>query len=185
MAVAALLAAGGGTRFAGPTHKLLAEVRGTPIVRLAYDAMVAAGIGDAVVVEGAVPLADVLPPGARIERNDRWAEGMATSLAVAVSVATSLDAGALVVGLGDQPGVLPAAWRLVADAPDAPIVVATYRGARGNPVRLRRDVWPLLPATGDVGARKLAREQPSLVTAVACPGDPDDVDTVEDLDRWS
>lgn len=174
--MAALLAAGGGTRFAGPTHKLLAEVRGKRIVDWAYEHAAATGL-EVVVVSGAVPLG--LPGEVR---NADWADGMATSLQVALAAAG--DADAVVVGLGDQPGVPPEAWTLVA-ACDAPIVVATYDGERGNPVRLRRDVWALLPTTGDVGARKLAREQPSLVTAVACPGDPNDVDTLEDLDRWS
>ena len=174
--VAALLAAGGGTRFHGATHKLLTEVRGKRIVDWAYEHAVASGL-DVIVVSGAVPLG--LPGEVR---NEAWAEGMATSLQVALGAAG--DADAVVVGLGDQPGVPAEAWTLVA-ACDAPIAVATYDGERGNPVRLRRDVWPLLPATGDVGARKLVREQPSLVTAVACPGDPNDVDTVEDLDRWS
>ena len=174
--VAALLAAGGGTRFAGPAHKLLTEVRGKRIVDLAYEHAVASGL-DVVVVSGAVAL-DL--PGE--VHNPDWAAGMATSLQVALREAG--DADALVVGLGDQPGVPPEAWSLVA-ATDAPIAIATYDGERGNPVRLRRDVWPLLPTTGDVGARKIARERPSLVTAVACPGDPNDVDTVEDLDRWS
>jgi molybdenum cofactor cytidylyltransferase len=174
--VAALLAAGGGTRFAGPTHKLLTEVRGKRIVDWAYEHALGAGL-DVIVVSGAVAL-DL--PGE--VHNPDWAAGMATSLQVALRAAG--DADAIVVGLGDQPGVPSEAWSLVA-AIDAPIVVATYGGERGNPVRLRRDVWPLLPTTGDVGARKIARERPSLVTAVACPGDPNDVDTVEDLDRWS
>ena len=176
--VAALLAAGGGTRFHGATHKLLAEVRGKRVVDWSYEHAVASGL-DVIVVSGAVPLG--LPDEVH---NPDWADGMATSLQVALRAAAELDADALVVGLGDQPGVLPEAWSLVA-ATDAPIAIATYDGERGNPVALRRDVWSLLPTTGDVGARKIARERPSLVTAVACPGDPKDVDTVEDLDRWS
>ncbi|HYD09380.1 MAG TPA: NTP transferase domain-containing protein [Acidimicrobiales bacterium] len=175
--VAALLAAGGGARFHGSTHKLLTEVRGRRIVDWAHAHAIESGL-EVIVVSGAVPLG--LPNEVH---NPSWRDGMATSMQVALAAAGDVDA--VVIGLGDQPGVVPEAWRLVADAPDAPIAIATYDGERGNPVRLRRDVWPLLPATGDVGARKIAREQPSLVTAVACPGDPNDVDTVEDLDRWS
>ena len=178
--VAALLAAGGGTRFAGPTHKLLTEVRGKRIVDWAYEHAVASGLDVVAVVSGAVPLG--LPGEVH---NPRWAEGMATSLQVAIGAATDAGADALVVGLGDQPGIDPEAWRLVAAAVDAPIAIASYAGERGNPVLLHRDVWPLLPATGDIGARKIAREREDLVTEVACPGDPYDVDTVEDLDRWS
>lgn len=112
--------------------------------------------------------------------NPRWAEGIATSLQVAIAAAG--DADAVVIGLADQPFVPAEAWRLVA-AVDAPIVVATYDGRRRNPVRLGREVWPELPTTGDQGASVLFRDRP--VVEVACPGDPADVDRVEDLEQWS
>jgi molybdenum cofactor cytidylyltransferase len=88
--------------------------------------------------------------------------------------------------LADQPFVTADAWRAVTDAdPDCRVVVATYDGRPGpHPVRLHRDVWPLLPTEGDEGARSLLEQHPEWRCRVPCLGSADDIDTVEDLARW-
>jgi CTP:molybdopterin cytidylyltransferase MocA len=174
--VAILLAAGGGTRFAGPTHKLLAPLRGKRVVEWAHEHAIESGLR-VVVVTGAVE--DLGLPGQ--VHNPRWQEGIATSLQAGIAAAAA--AHAVVVWLGDQPFIPGEAWRLVAEV-DAPIAVATYEGVgRRNPVRLARSVWPDLPATGDHGASVLFGQHD--VIPVACPGDPADVDRAKDLDQWS
>ncbi|MDG2112069.1 MAG: nucleotidyltransferase family protein, partial [Actinomycetota bacterium] len=80
--------------------------------------------------------------------------------------------------------VEPESWRRVADS-TAPIAVASYGGKQRNPVALDREVWPLLPIDGDDAARVVLRVRPELIEPVACEGFPDDIDTVEDLRRWS
>jgi CTP:molybdopterin cytidylyltransferase MocA len=182
--VAVVLAAGGGSRYLGPTHKLLTPLDGTTVVEHAVRAAVD-GLGSAIVVSGAVPLPTSIGEDARVQviRHPGWADGQATSLAVAIAAADRAGVDAVVVGLGDQPGVTAETWRRVA-ASQSPIAVATYDGRRRNPVRLHRSIWPLLPTTGDEGARSLFRRKPTLVEEVPCTGSPDDIDTLEDLLRW-
>lgn len=185
MSVAAvLLAAGGASRF-GDGAKLLATFRGRPLVSWALDAALGAGLDELIVVQGATDLDSVVPEEATLLGNDDWASGLATSLGVALDYCGRQGHRSAVVGLGDQPLVSAEAWRLVEAERTTPIAVATYDGRRRNPVRLDGVVWPLLPSSGDEGARALMRSRPELVTEVPCPGDPIDIDTVEDLARWS
>lgn len=183
--VAIVLAAGAGSRYLGPTHKLLAPFRGRTVVETAVSAALEADIGPVVVVSGAVDLpvrssADGL---LTVVANPQWAAGQATSVQAGLEVARRLGATSVVIGLGDQPLVVADAWRAVAAA-TTPIAVATYDGERGNPVKLDASVWSDLPTEGDHGARHLIRLRPELVSEVACAGSSADIDTQEDLDRW-
>lgn len=181
--LAVILAGGAGTRWDGPGHKLAAPVDGVrAVLRRAVDAAVAAGLDEVAVVLGALP-ADVveLPTGVTVLVNDGWADGQASSLALAVEYARAAGHGAVVVGLGDQPGLAPDAWRRVASSVDTPVAVATYDGRRGHPVRFAAVVWPDLPTTGETPGRALTACA-TRVTEVACPGFDADVDTVADLE---
>ncbi|MEY4175627.1 MAG: hypothetical protein RI900_2792 [Actinomycetota bacterium] len=182
--VAALLAAGGGTRFRGSSHKLLAPLHDRAVWLHALDHVLAAGFHHVVVVTGAVQLQP--PPPTLLRHNPRWSEGQATSLQVALEAARSLGASTVTVGLADQPFVPESAWQAVRDAdPDCRIVVAEYDGRPGpHPVRFAAETWPLLPHTGDEGARDLLRRHPDWVCRVPCIGSVADIDTTEDLDRW-
>ena len=186
---AIVLAAGGGSRFLGSHHKLLQPLAGRAVVRWALEAVAGAELSPIVVVTGAAVLTNVLAeslpndPEVVEVHNPHWRTGMASSLQAALLVARMRDMEAVVVGLGDQPGIPASAWRKVADT-QAPLAVATYAGVRRNPVRIHAELWSQLPHDGDEGARSLIRERPELVTEVACEGNADDIDTVDDVARW-
>ena len=187
---AIVLAAGGGSRFrasGGVCHKLLAPYLGRTVVEWSIEAAAAANLDATYVVRGAteLPVPPLAAGAVQFVRNDRWSEGIATSMRAGITRARRDGHAAVVVGLGDQPLVQTEAWRLVAQAGTKPVAVATYEGVRGNPVRLSSMVWPLLPATGDAGARLVMRRRPDLVVEVACPGRSADIDTVDDLAEWS
>ncbi len=189
---AVVLAAGGGSRWDGDGHKLLAEVDGRPVAAHALTAAAGAGLDELVVVTGAVDLSGVLtglldealPVAIKVLHNDRWVEGQAGSLGLAITYAAAVGHDAVVVGLADSPGVPPEAWRAVAAA-EAELAVATFAGRRRPPTLIARSLWGQLPEVGDQGARVLFDDRPDLVLEVPCPGDPADVDTMEDLRRWT
>jgi CTP:molybdopterin cytidylyltransferase MocA len=185
MTVAAVvLAAGAGSRFAGDTHKLVAVVRGRPVVAWAVEHAIGAGFDETVVVTGAIDLTAVLPPSVTVVHNPAWADGQAGSLQRAIGHAERAGHDAVVIGLGDQPFVPAEAWRLVRDS-GADLAVAVFDGRRTPPVRIAKALWAALPTSGDEGARVLLRSRPDLVVPVTCPGSPVDIDTVEDLSAWN
>lgn len=184
-----LLAAGEGSRFTGPVHKLRADLAGTPVVVRSLEAMLHSGIGACAVVTGAVPLGDLLQGVTEIV-NPAWKTGQRSSVLAAIAHARKVGVDAVVFALGDQPFLTPEAWRLVA-RDDSPLAVATYDGVRAHPVRIHRSLWDEFeamtpgPDGADAGVRTLMRLHPELVHEVACKGNPADIDTPEDLARWT
>ncbi len=189
--VAALLAAGGGIRFSGGDgdrpHKLLALLRGRLVWEWSLEHLLDAGFDHVVIVTGALELPIPTSDRVIVVHNPLWRNGQAGSVGLAVHAAGELGARAVTIGLADQPFVTSADWRAVADAPpEARLVLARYEDGTGpNPVRLHIDVWPLLPADGDTGARDLFRRHPEWVFPVRCVGSGADIDTLEDLERWN
>ncbi len=186
---AVVLAAGRGERFGGPQVKVLADVRGRPMVQHAIDAAVGSGLGPVVLVVGpdADDVAAQAGPGVEVVVNPRPGDGISSSLHVALDwlAARGIVHGA-VIGLADQPGVRATAWTRVADAYEhgASLAVATYAGVRANPVLIGRDLWPeALALRGDEGARQLMRRFEVIEVDCTDAGDPHDVDTPTDLER--
>lgn len=180
-----ILAAGSGSRFEGPSHKLLAEAKGRPVLSWVMDAVVDLPCDEVVVVSGAVDISQHVPERFTLLRNEDWEMGLASSLIVGVGWARLRGHDAITVGLGDQPGIDMRCYELVLTSRRKPLSVATYGGRRRNPVRLHHSIWELLPISGENGAKMLMESRPDLVEEVECLGDPFDIDTVEDLESWT
>ena len=119
-----------------------------------------------------------------ILHNERWEDGQSTSLRAATMYADARGHRTIVVGLGDQPGVPTECWQAVAAA-GSDIAAADFGNGKRPPVKLTDAMWSSLPVSGDEGARALMRERPEMVESVPCVGNEADVDTLEDLRRWS
>jgi CTP:molybdopterin cytidylyltransferase MocA len=124
--------------------------------------------------------------GARAVVNPDPARGMRSSLTLAVDAVG--DAEALAVLLVDAPGVGASAITAVVEAwTPGRIAVATYAGRRGHPTVMAPSLWreALELAGPDEGARALLKARADLVDEVDVAGDPADLDTPEDLARWT
>lgn len=179
---AVILAAGAGSRFLGETHKLRADLAGTPVLRRSVDAVLRAGYDEVFVVVGDDDFADVLPDGVTSISSPKWEQGQAHSVQAAVAAARDALLDAVVIAPGDQPLIGTATWAALRIADQTPWAVATYAGVRRPPTRLSASVWGDLPTEGDRGAWAALRPAPELVTEVRSAGDPTDIDTVEALD---
>ena len=186
---AIVLAAGRSTRMGGP-NKLLAEINGRPLVRIAAEEALASQARPVIVVTGhqrdgveaAVDGLDVVPV-----HNPDFAGGLSTSLKAGIA-AVPADADGAIVCLGDMPQVNARLIDQLLSAFDpekgALVVVPTIDGKRGNPVVWSRRFFPELAALdGDTGARNLIASYPEAVTEVSLTGNAAlvDVDTPDAL----
>jgi molybdenum cofactor cytidylyltransferase len=187
---AIVLAAGRSTRMGGP-NKLLAEIGGRALVRIAVEEALASRARPVVVVTGhqrerieaALKGLDVA-----FAHNPDFAEGLSTSLKVGIA-ALPADIDGAVVCLGDMPQVDAALIDRLLAAFDpekgALVVVPTIEGKRGNPVVWSRRFFSDLAALGgDVGARHLIGSYQEAVTEVPVTGRGalTDIDTPDALD---
>jgi molybdenum cofactor cytidylyltransferase len=175
-----VLAAGEGRRFGGT--KQLASFRGRPLLEHALEAM--SVVSPRVVVlghEAGAIRARVDLHGATPVVCDDWAAGQAASLRRGLEALGSVDA--VVVTLGDQPGITPEAIAAVIEADgEEDAVRAVYDGRPGHPVLLRRALIERAgELRGDVGFRDLLEGATVRELELGGLADPADIDTREEL----
>ncbi len=184
---AIILAAGRSTRMGTP-NKLIAPWRGKTPLEFVCAAATASECDKTIVVTGhqQEPIVEKVSKfEILLAHNPDYKSGMASSIKQGILVAQENDADAVLVLLGDMPGITSAMINKMIAAsqnndPKA-IIVATCEGKRGNPL-----LWPkmyfdqLLSLEGDQGARQIvSRYNDQIIELELGPGVMFDLDTPE------
>jgi molybdenum cofactor cytidylyltransferase len=183
-----VLAAGGSTRMGRP--KMLLPAPGGTLLSAAIEPLLEAGLDRVVVVLG--NRAEEVRRSAQLPADPRlvfvvcadWAAGMASSLKRGLQACA--DADAVVIALGDQPGVTAERIGMITAAfgPGRDLVVPVHREIPAHPVLFGRSLFAELEAlSGDVGAREVVRRHGHEAVRIEVESLPD-IDTEEDYRRF-
>ncbi len=177
-------AAGRGSRFGGPAHKLASELEGGTVLGCTVRRAIETQLPVLVVTTAALAptVGEWLSSQDILVLSDAEAvQGMGATIAAGV-VERSGSPGWLVLP-GDMPRVRPESILAVAAAlEDHPVVYAQYRGRRGHPVGFAAELYSeLIQLKGDEGARRVMARYPAHGEEVDDAGVLLDVDTEEDL----
>ncbi|MDP1711343.1 MAG: nucleotidyltransferase family protein [Candidatus Nanopelagicaceae bacterium] len=160
MTVALVLAAGNGSRMGTPKAKI--EIDDERLVDRAVSMLKEAGCTDVYVVLGAW-IGDVA--GAKVIINENWREGIGSSLRTGLAHISSMpNVESVMISLVDLPGLTAAAAVQILLAPGE-IVVGTFEGKPGHPVKFSRMHWQGIidSAVGDVGAQRYLSSRSDVV----------------------
>jgi molybdenum cofactor cytidylyltransferase len=180
-----LLAAGSSTRMG--SAKQLLDFGGKPMLRFAAETAQASGCEPVIIVLGAHE-AEIRPALADLDVeiivNERWAEGMGTSIQAGLRALENRDVCGAILALSDQPFVTSDFLRGLVEKhreSGRSIVAAQYSGTAGVPVFFTRQAFPLLMALKpDQGCKGVILGHPSDALLVDCPDAAKDIDTPED-----
>jgi molybdenum cofactor cytidylyltransferase len=188
--ISGLILGAGASQRLGPPKQLL-PYRGTTMLGwVVSQAERAAGLDELVVVLGRA--ADQLRErvnfgAARVVENPVFTEGCASSYRAGLG-ALNPESEAIMIILGDQPGIAPDIIdRLAEDwrREEAPIALCSYQDGKGHPMIFARSMFDQLESLhGDKAAWKLVDANSELVQQVHfnLPF-PDDINTPADVER--
>ncbi len=185
-----VLAAGAGSRFGGPTHKLNqhlgpssvlgATLRNALDSRLPVVVVTTEQLSDT--ARGLVAARDVVVLPAA---DSPGPEPVGVGYSIAAGVSARPDASGWLVLPGDMPLVRASTLLAVARClEEYPVAFAQYHGRRGHPVGFAAELYSeLVTLAGDEGTRRLVARYPAQAVEVDDDGVLADVDTEDDLRR--
>jgi len=183
------LGAGASSRFGQP--KQLLPYRGSALLGwVVNQAERATGLDEVIVVLGraADEIREKVGFGnAKVVENPVFGEGCASSYRAGIG-AIDPRSDAIMIILGDQPGIDPETINCVADEwrrGDGQIALASYQGRKGHPMLFAKPMFDeLVGLHGDKAAWKLVDANPDLVRVVSFDRPfPEDINTPEDFRR--
>ena len=173
----AIILAAGQSRRMGEVNKLLCKWRGKMLLHHVCEAALTSNCDNTIVVSGHQRqqiAAALKKPGLcqlLLAHNKDYATGMASSIITGIEMAKKIESDAVIVMLGDMPGVTSAMIDKIIDtarssAPDA-IIVSTCDKKRGNPVLWKKHYFDeLLMLKGDIGARQILNHYQDKIVEV-------------------
>lgn len=188
--ISGLILGAGASQRLGPPKQLL-PFRGTTMLGwVVNQAQRAAGLDEVVVVLGraADELRERVDFGsAKVVENPVFAEGCSSSYRAGIA-ALEPQSAAIMIILGDQPGITPEIINRVAEEwreTEAPIALCSYLGRKGHPMIFAQTMFDQLTQLhGDKAAWKLVDAGGDSVHEVhfSLPF-PEDINTSEDFER--
>ena len=185
-----VLAAGKGSRFLGPEHKLAQGLGGLTVLGSTLQHAIAShlqvvvvttqGLADvacrSVAARDVIVLPEVGAPGET---------GLGMGHSISAGVSARPEAAGWLILPADMPQVLPVTLQAVArQLAHHAVAYAQYKGRRGHPVGFSPELYSELTALrGDEGARRLVARYPAFGVECDDPGVLVDVDTVADLEQ--
>ena len=188
--ISGLILGAGASQRLGPPKQLL-PFRGTTMLGWVVNQVQQSNsLDEVVVVLGRAAdqiRAQVELGAARVVENPVYGDGCSSSYRAGIG-ALHADSAAIMIILGDMPGITPeiidgvgAAWR----ADEAPIALCSYQGRKGHPMIFARSLFAqLMDLHGDKAAWKLVDANANAVQEIHFNFPfPDDINTLQDFQR--
>ena len=188
--ISGLILGAGASQRLGPPKQLL-PFRGTTLLGWVVDqALRADALDEVVVVLGRATdeIRERIDFGAaQVVENPVFSEGCSSSYRAGIA-ALNAQSEAIMIILGDQPGITPEIINSLAEQwrnEEAPIALCSYRGRKGHPMIFAQSMFEQLKDLhGDKAAWKLVDANANLVQEI--PLDlpfPDNINTADDFER--